>query len=103
MVVDVDRAATDEVAATDEDATAVLVLVLVATTVAVEVEEASTEVEVARTEVEVARTEVAEARAVWGTVAQMAEPTTDAAVLSREISFCYSINGRSTTVKQGAS
>jgi len=83
MVVDVDRTATEEVAAADEDATAVEVLV--ATTVAVDVEDGMTEVEVARTEVartevEVARTEVEEARAVWGTVAQMAEPTEEAAV-----------------------
>lgn len=95
MVVDVGRVATEE------DATAVEVLV--ATTVAVVVlvglelagataeEVARTEVEVARTEVEVARTEVDDGssevagRAVWETVAQMLEPTTEAAIIWRQL------------------
>jgi len=103
MVVDVGRTATEE------DATAVEVLV--ATTVAVLVlvglelaeattaeEVARTEVEVARTEVDVARTEVdgsseVDGRAVWETVAQMLEPTTEAAMLRRWISIQFSVTG----------
>ena len=102
--------------ATDEDATAVEVLV--ATTVAVlvlvglelagattaeevarmEVEVARTEVEVARTEVEVARTEVA-GTAVCEMVAQMADPTAEAAMSKKQVSSCYNVKSHGLLVE----